>query len=195
MDINTIRKQYSRLTDDKLKSIAKNSILDLTLEGLTAMKEEVAKRRMPLLPYINKVLQNHAELQILISQRCEELRLQSCPTCGSNEYKLNAVWLHTITSGFSTNQQLHFGCFNCLKAEKLKAERNASIWAWLNLWQLPFNLRVISRNDRSITDLHKEEVTDSLRDFASMQLRAERSEQRRKQTTIEVTITKSQELQ
>jgi len=168
-NIATIRKHYSTLTDEKIRSLVGKDLLTLTPDGLQVLKEEVVKRDLPLLKSIDDAFKQEELINQLILDKCNEIRDLPCPICNSNEYKLNAIQLTTVTSLLATNvkKQLHIGCNNCLMELKQSAEDKTSLLGWWGFWGLFETSKALRINDIGAEELKLDRPSSALTTYVS----------------------------
>lgn len=169
-NIESLRRHYSRLADDKLRSIVEKDVLTLTPEGLQVLKEEVAKRNLPLLRSIDDAFLRQGQINQLILDKCNNIRDLPCPICNSVEYKLNGIKLSTVVSFITLTQhkeQVHIGCYNCLMELKRKAEDKTSLLGWWGIFGIPTTLRALKSNDKAAEELLLDQPSTSLWEYAT----------------------------
>jgi hypothetical protein len=175
--INNIRKHYLTLPNEKLWTIVKNGIRDLTADGIQVLKEEVSRRGdLPLLSLLNQVLKNQANLDFMIEERCRFVRDLPCPICESEEYKLNGVMISTVSLS-SNSLDFHLGCYNCLIKKKNDA---ASIFNFLTPGGLFDEHESLKYNERQIQELLIDRPTAALWAYVANLVRADLEEEQRR---------------
>lgn len=165
-DIVSLRRSYSRLSDDKIRSLVDKDLQNLRSVGLQVLKEEVVKRNLPLVRSIDEVLICRGQIRSLITEKCNEIRDLSCPICGSEEHKLNAISISTVTFAART-KAFHIGCFNCLMKKKDEARDKNTLLNRRGLSGVLEAHRSLVENDKAMKELQVDKPSSSLWQYAS----------------------------
>lgn len=173
-DIQTLRNNYSRFSDDKIFKLAKEELFQLNEEAVIVLKEEVIKRQLPLIELIKNNLSYQENINALIDGHSDYVRNLPCPICGSEEYLLNAVVVSSVTSYIVFTRHakdFHIGCPPCLTQKKNSAEGITLAFGW---WGFPFGIietfSGISRNTAAQNIINSGEMSEHLTNLVTYEL-------------------------
>jgi hypothetical protein len=169
IDIQFVRDNYQRMSDDELIRVATQDAAGLTAEAQEVVKDEIEKRGLDK-NIINGVqAQNRAYTIAEIDQYCEVVRDLNCPTCGSSASKLNGTLISEVMSFIVFTQytkKLKIACSDCLdKANSNALAKTAALGWWGIPWGIVRTVQAIEQNIRSKKTNHSSESNNFLRSF------------------------------
>ena len=165
LDVTLLRKHYATLPDAKLRSLIEES-LDLTPDAVQVLKEEIAKRGLPLLRSVNNVFENKVQIDKLIEERIAIIRDRTCPICKTEEYKLNGICLSTV-SFFKSSKAFYIACPNCLMNKKHEATNKTSFINIGLYWGVIRAHQSLTLNMKAAEELNSGNPTKCLWEYAS----------------------------
>jgi hypothetical protein len=181
MRIEIIRKHYATLPDSKIRELA-DDVLNLTADGKKVLEEEIAKRSLPLTRTIANVINDQAEIEKLIGEKCAMIRDQPCPLCGTEEYKLNGITLSTVTF-INATTAFYIGCYNCLMDKKHKATNKNTMFNLRGFSGIKEADQSLKDNERAVEELKIDKPSSSLWNFV-----AAMEQEQFKKTMIEINV-------
>src|ERR1700712_4394880 len=98
IDIQFVRQNYQKMSDEEIIRIATNDAIGLTPEAQEVVLEEIKKRNL------NSEIGNAVQAQNKsytieeIDEYCELIRNLNCPVCGSSSSKLNGTMTSEVMS-------------------------------------------------------------------------------------------------
>lgn len=161
-DIQTLRENYSRFSDNTLLKLAKDDLFQLTEDAVQVLKEEVTKRGLPFMDIIETKLSRRQNAEVMVDTYCNYIRDLHCPICSSEEYLLNAVVVSKVKSyiAFTRHvQTFHIGCPPCLTDIRNNADTITSTRGW---WGFPFGII------ETISGMNKNTVAQRMIDSGEM---------------------------
>ena len=140
LDIDSIEKNYARISDDKLIRMATREAHGLPPEVIRIIEKEIKKRKLnPELMNGAKALNKEYSIEE-IEESAELLRALPCPICGSTAQKLNGTILHTVKSYvliITYKKVPLIACPDCLDKKNNNAMLTTALWGW---WSISMNL-------------------------------------------------------
>jgi len=169
IDMQLVRENYERMTDNELIRIATEDSAGLTTEAQEIIKEEIGKRNLDTNIIAGVQAQNKSYTIEEIDFYCEMIRNLKCPSCGSHKSRLNGTMTSEVMSFIlftQYNKKIKVACPDCLD----KANNNAlTTTAALGWWGIPWGfirtIQAIKQNIKSKKTNHLDTPTDYLRSF------------------------------
>ena len=169
MNLEFIRDNYQRMSDDELIRIATTDASGLTPEAQHIIQEEVAKRKLDTNILKGVEAQNKSYPIEEIDKYCNIVQNLSCPICKTNSEKLNATMISEVLSAivFSTkNKKLKVGCPSCLDKANNRALTKSILLGWWGIpWGIFWTIKAINDNLKSKKTNHLDTPNDYLRSF------------------------------
>ncbi len=140
MDLDYIRENYKKFTDDKIESLAKSDVRKLRPEVIPILIEEIKSRGLAesLLAGIEAQTKTYKPEEL--DAYYNFVQNQPCPVCHSRDKNLNALLLTEVLSIIlitRTTLHLKIACHGCL--EKLANTSNFKT-ATLGWWGFPIGI-------------------------------------------------------
>jgi hypothetical protein len=169
IDIQFVRENYQRMSDDELVRVATQDAAGLTAEAQEIVKDEIEKRGLDR-NIINGVqAQNKAYTIEEIDQYCEIVRDLDCPSCGSSASKLNGTLISEVMSFIVFTQctkKLKIACPDCLDKANSKALTKTVALGWWGIpWGIVRTVQAIEQNIKSKKTNHFAESNNFLKSF------------------------------
>lgn len=163
MNIDNLRKSYSKLSETKLENLIKGSFNDLTPVAIIVLEEELIKRKSSLILEFKKRLRRAEELQYLIDEKCAEIRNFPCPICKSEAYKLNAIELKTPKFN-DVKLEFFLGCYECLYKAfvEVRDKHNMLGAGILGVFDAH---KLLIENEKQLEELKLDKPTSTLREY------------------------------
>ena len=153
LDIELVKENYRRLSDQELIRAATQNANGLTPEALAFIKEEIERRNLGT-HVANAVDAQNRQFTIgEIDEYCNLMRGLPCPSCGRNEQLLNATLLHNVVSFLivtTYSKKIKIACPPCLDKANISSTVNSSIFGWWGFpWGIVRTIQAISGNIKS----------------------------------------------
>lgn len=169
IDIQFIRENYQRMTDNAIIRIATQDASGLMPEALKIIKEEIEKRKLDTNIIKGIEAQNRSYTNGEIEEYCALIRNLICPDCGTGTSVLNGTITSEVMSFllFTENrQQSKIACPNCLDKANNKALIKTILMGW---WAIPWGvirtIQAIGQNIKAKKTNHLEAPNEFLRSF------------------------------
>jgi hypothetical protein len=163
MNIERLRKSYSKLSESKIEKLIKQDFNDLTPMAINVLGEELVKRKSLLISVFNKRVRQQEEIEYLVEEKCAEIRNLPCPICKSEEYKLNAIELKKANF-INLKQDFHLGCYECLHKAFINVRDKHSLLAG-GIWGIVDAHMLLVENEKAFEEIKLDEPTTTLRDY------------------------------
>jgi hypothetical protein len=139
-NIEELRKNYERFTDDKLIRVATEEATSLRPEALELLKQIIKERGLSqsVIKGIDAQFKQIDEQTLL--EYTELLRSLPCPFCNADNNKLNAtITGTTISYIFLTHyrKEIKIGCPTCLDRQINNAMITSALLGW---WGIPWGI-------------------------------------------------------
>lgn len=169
IDIEFVRENYRKMTDDELVRIATEDAAGLTSEAQEVVKEEIIKRGL----YTNIIegvqAQNRGDSIAEIDGYCEMVRDLDCPICGTSDVRLNGTLISEVMSFIiftHSVKKLKIACPDCLdKANDRALAVSAALGRWGIPWGIIRTIGAIGQNIKSKKTNRLDEPNNYLRNF------------------------------
>ncbi|MHB1277677.1 MAG: hypothetical protein ACYC1Q_04700 [Bacteroidia bacterium] len=150
-NLNEIRKNYERFSDDKLIRIATEEATSLRPEALALLREIIRERGLSEDIHRGIDAQFEEFDEQTLYEHAEILRKLPCPLCGSGKEKLNATITGTVISIIYATQyekEFKIACPNCLDAANNHAMTKSVLLGWWGPWGLIKTPQALYMNDK-----------------------------------------------
>src|ERR671927_98540 len=91
IDIQFVRENYQRLSDQELIRVATQDAVGLTPEAQEVIKEEIERRKLDTNIVKGVQAQNKSYTIQEIDNYCDIVRKLNCPSCGTSSTRLNGT--------------------------------------------------------------------------------------------------------
>lgn len=169
IDIQFVRENYQRLTDDELIRVATQDAAGLTTEAQEVVKEEIERRNLDTNIIKGVAAQNKNYTVQEIDTYCDIVQKLNCPVCQSSSQKLNATLTGEVVSFIFFTQykkKIKVACPNCLdKASNSALTKTATLGWWGIPWGVIRTPQAIALNLKSKRTNHLQGHNNYLRSF------------------------------
>lgn len=169
IDIQIVRENYQRMSDDELVRIATQDAAGLTPEAQEVIREEIEKRKLDTNIIKGVQAQNKSYTEEEIDEYCNLARNLSCPKCGSNSENLNGTMTSDVMSFIIFTyyeRKLKVACPDCLDEANNNALIKTIILGWWGIpWGFIRTIQAIGHNIKSKRTNRLETPNDHLRSF------------------------------
>lgn len=169
IDIQFVRENYQRMTDNELIRVATQDAAGLTPEAQEIVKEEIERRKLDAGIIKSVYAQNKSYTIAEIDEYCNLTRNLSCPVCGTSSAMLNATMTSEVISLIlftQYRQQLKVACPACLDKANNSALTKTIILGWWGIpWGFIRTIQAIGHNIKSKKNNHLVASNDYLRSF------------------------------
>ena len=170
IDIQLVRENYQRLSDDELIRIVTQDAVGLTPEALEVIKDEIRSRKLNIDIIKGIEAQNKSYTIEEIDSYCEIVRNLNCPSCGTTGSKLNATVTSEVVSFVlftQRNKKLKIGCPDCLDKANSSALTNTLLLGWWGIpWGIIWTIQATNHNIKSKKTHRISTPNEYLRGFA-----------------------------
>jgi hypothetical protein len=169
MDLQFVRENYRRMSDDELIRLATLEAGNLTPEAQAVIKEEINRRNLGS-NIIKGVEAQHKSYTLAdVDGYCELIRNLECPVCGSSSSKLNATTSMEVKSFIvftHHRKETKVACPDCLNKQNNSALLKSVLLGWWGLpWGIVRTIQAINLNLESKKLNKAEEPNKYLRAF------------------------------
>lgn len=169
-DLQMVRDNYARMSDEELVQTATQNAHNLTQEAQAILKDELRNRNIDTAVIKAVEKQNDRMTVAELDAYCELLRMLPCPVCGGTDHKLNATLVSEVMSFLVIThykRQVKIACPPCLDKAINSALTTSAFLGWWGLpWGIIRTIQAISKNISSKKQHHFETPNDYMRAFA-----------------------------
>jgi len=167
-DLSQLRKNYEKLDDNKLVSLAILEATSLRPEALELLKQVIKERGL------SADIDNGIDAQLqansyTIGTYADLLRKQPCPICNSTGEKLNATMTTNVMSFILITQRkkrLIVACPDCLDKANNDAIRKTAFAGWWGFpWGIIRTIQALISNNKMKKQNRLTDANDVLLDF------------------------------
>jgi len=169
IDIEFVRENYRKMTNDELIRVATQDAAGLTSEAQDVLKGEIIKRGLDTNIIEGVQAQNKEYTVAEIDSYCEMVRDLDCPICGASNVRLNGTLTSEVMSFIlftHSVKRLKVACPDCLDKAN---DRSLAVSAALGWWGIPWGIirtiRAIGQNIKSKKTNRLDEPNNYLRNF------------------------------
>jgi hypothetical protein len=170
LDIQFVRENYQKKTDEELIQAATTDAVGLTPEALEVVKEEIIRRKLDTSIVKGLEAQNKSYTIEEIDQYCNIIRQLNCPNCGISHTPLNATMTSEVMSFIlftQWHQKLEVGCPSCLDKANENALTKTALLGWWGIpWGFIRTIQAIGQNVKNKKTNHSNTPNDFLRSYA-----------------------------
>lgn len=169
LDLEFVRDNYQRMSDDDLVRIATEDAAGLTPEAREIIKEEIEKRNLNRNIIKGVQAQNKELTGKEIDAYCKIVRNLDCPSCGTIHSKLNGTMTGEVISFILFTQyrkKIIVACPACLAKANNKALIMSATLGWWGIpWGVIRTVQSISQNLKSKKAIHLDSPNTYLTSF------------------------------
>ena len=169
IDLEFVRQNYQRMSDEELVRAATQDAAGLTPEAQQVVKEEIQRRKLDANIVKGIEAQNRTYTLQEVDTCCDIIQRLNCPVCQGSFQKLNATLTGEVVSFIIMTQykkKIKVGCPGCLdKANKAALTKTATLGWWGIPWGIIRTIQCISLNIKSKKTNHLDAPNNFLRIF------------------------------
>jgi len=169
LDIEFVRQNYQKMTDEELVRVATQDAAGLTPEAFEVVKEEIQSRKLDNNIIRGVEAQNRNYTIEDVDKYCEMIQKLHCPTCESSSQNLNGAMTGEVVSFILLTQykkKIKIGCPDCLdKANNAALIKTAALGWWGLPWGIIRSIQGIALNLKSKRTNHLGTPNNYLRTF------------------------------
>lgn len=169
IDIQFVRENYQRMSDEELIRIATQDAVGLTPEAQEVVSEEITRRNLDTNIIKGVQAQNKEYTIEEIDKYCTLVRNLTCPSCQTNSKMLNGTLVSEVMSFIFFTQykkQIKVACPSCLDKANNNALFLTSLVGWWGIpWGIIKTIQAIGNNLKSKRTNHIDSPNDYLRSF------------------------------
>ena len=169
IDIEFIRENYQRMSNDELMKIATQDAFGLTPAALEVVKEEIRKRNLDTNVIKGLELQNRTLSIQEIDYYCSLLQKLDCPKCGGTSQNLNGTLTSEVISFVIVSQhhrKLKVACPICLDKLSNAALTKTLLFGWWGIpWGVVRTIQAIGHYAKAIKQHHVNAPNIYLKNF------------------------------
>src|SRR5580693_1557966 len=169
VDIELVRQNYKKMSDEELIRIATQDAGGLTPEAQDVVKQEILSRNLDRNIVNGVEAQNRNYSLEEVDRYCEIIQKMNCPTCQSSSQRLNGtVTVQVISYIFLTQykKQIKVGCPGCLDKANNAALAKSVILGWWGIpWGIVRTIESVVLNLKSKKTNHSDSPNNFLRRF------------------------------
>jgi hypothetical protein len=169
IDVEFVRENYRKMTDDELVRVATQDAAGLTPQAQEVVKTEINKRGLDANIIEGVKAQNKGYSIAEIDGYCEMVRDLDCPMCGASDIRLNGTLTSEVMSFIvftHSVKKIKIACPDCLDKAN---DRSLAVSAALGWWGIPWGIirtiGAIGQNIKSKKTTRLDEANDYLRSF------------------------------
>lgn len=140
MNIQDVKRNYERMTDNEFIHFATENAQGLRPEAFALVEEEILRRKLDISLFDGVLAQNKTFSEEEIKSYAELVRDLPCPICNTTDDKLNGTMVHTLKSfivfSYSQAEPL-IGCSSCLDKANNRAILSTALLGW---WGIPWGV-------------------------------------------------------
>ncbi|MEP6466697.1 MAG: hypothetical protein ABJB05_10350 [Parafilimonas sp.] len=169
IDIEFVRQNYQKMTNEELVRIATQDAAGLTAKAQEIVKEEIQRRNLDTNIIQGVAAQNKTYTVQEVDTYCDIIQKLNCPVCQSSLQKLNATLTGEVVSYIFLTQykkKIKVACPDCLdKASNAALTKTATLGWWGIPWGIFRTVQYIRLNIKSKKTNHLDTPNNFLRSF------------------------------
>ena len=169
IDIEFVRQNYQKMSDEELVRVATQDAAGLTPEAQEVVKKEIQRRKLDSNIVKGVEAQNRSYTAEEVDKYCKIVQKLNCPACQSSFQNLNATMTGEVISYIFLTQykkKIKIGCPDCLdKANNAALTKSVTLGWWGIPWGIIKTIQSIILNLRSKKTNHSDAPNNYLRSF------------------------------
>jgi len=169
IDIEFVRQNYQKMTDEELVRVATQDSTGLTPEAQEVAKKEIQRRKLDRNIIQGIQAQNRSYTIEEIDKYCEIIQKLNCPTCNTSSQILNGTMTVEVVSYVFLTQykeKIKIGCPDCLdRANNAALTKTVALGWWGIPWGIIRTIQSIIVNLKNKKTNHNDTPNVFLRSF------------------------------